>query len=170
LITIREERPEDVEAIRAVNQETFGQPQEGQLIDALRANGGVALSLVATLNDRVVGHIAYSSVSVGPDAENIVGAGLGPMGVLPEYQRRGIGTKLVETGNEILRDRGCSIIVVLGHPEYYPRFGFKPASGFGLRCEWDVPDQAFMALVFDPAKMKRVSGLVKYRPEFSSIA
>ena len=98
-----------------------------------------------------------------------MGAGLGPMAVLPEYQRQGIGGKLIETGNQKLREAGCPFIVVVGHPEYYPRFGFKPASGYGMKCEWDVPDNVFMVLVTDRSKMKGVSGLAKYRQEFSDV-
>lgn len=169
MVTIREERPEDIEAIRAVNQEAFGQPQEARLIDALRTNGGVLLSLVATLNRRVVGHILYSPLSVGSDREKPTGAALGPMAVVPQYQRQGIGGKLIEIGNQKLREVGCPFIVVLGHPEYYPRFGFKPASGYGIQCEWDVPDEVFMVLVMDQSIMKGVSGLAKYRQEFSSL-
>ena len=170
MIIIRGERPEDIEEIRILNRLAFGQAQESELIDALRANDGILLSLVAVQKDRVVGHVLYSSVSIEVSAERIVAAGLGPIAVLPELQRQGIGAQLVETGNEILRERGLSIVVVLGHPEYYPRFGFQPASGYGLRCEWDVPDAAFMVLVLDDAEVKDVSGLVKYRPEFSSVA
>jgi putative acetyltransferase len=170
LLTVRQERPEDIEAIRVVNQAAFGQPQEGRLVDALRANGAVLLSLVATFDDRVVGHILYSPVAVGSGGETVIGAGLGPMAVLPEYQRRGIGGKLIETGVRDLREIGCPLIVVLGHPEYYPRFGFEPASRYGIRCEWDVPDNVFMALVLDPLKMKGVLGLARYRQEFSIVA
>ena len=169
MATIREERPGDIEIIRAVNQKAFGQPQEGQLVDALRTNGGVLLSLVATLSGRVAGHILYSPVSIGPDGEKVIGAGLGPMAVLSGYQRQGIGGRLIETGNQKLREVGCPFIVVLGHPEYYPRFGFKPAGGYGIQCEWDVPDNVFMVLVMDQSKMKGVSGLAKYRHEFSSV-
>jgi putative acetyltransferase len=152
-----------------VNQKAFGQPQEGQLVDALRTNGGVLLSLVATLNGHVVGHILYSPLSVSSDGGKVVEAGLGPMAALPEYQRRGIGGKLIETANQKLREVGCPFIVVLGHPEYYPRFGLKPASGYGIRCEWNVPDNVFMVLVMDQLKMKGVSRLAKYRQEFFSV-
>ena len=169
MVTIRAERLEDIETIRAVNQEAFGQPQEGQLVDTLRTNGGVWLSLVATFNDRVVGHILYSPVTVGSGAEKVIGVGLGPMAVFPEYQRQGIGGRLIETGNQKIREAGHSFIVVLGHPEYYPRFGFKPAGGYGIKCEWDVPDNVFMVMVLDPSKMKGVSGLAKYRDEFSRV-
>jgi putative acetyltransferase len=167
VIEIREERPADVAAIHDVNKDAFGQEQEARIVDALRANEAALLSLVATIHGRVVGHIMYSPISVGADA---VGAALGPMAVLPEYQRQGIGTLLVERGNQILKDRGCLFIIVVGHPKYYPRFGFKPASSRGIKCEWDVPDDAFMLVVLDETKMDGVSGFAKYRHEFSSIS
>lgn len=89
------------------------------------------------------------------------------MAVLPEYQRQGIGSALVNKGIEILRERGCPFIIVLGHPEYYPRFGFMQASTRGLTCQWDsVPDEAFMLLVLDSDKMNNVSGIASYRYEF----
>jgi len=166
-IEIREERPDDVAAVRDLNRRAFGQDQEGNIVDALRANGAVLLFLVATLNDRVVGHIVYSPLSI---SRNITGAALGPMAVLPECQRQGIGSKLIEAGNQKLKDAGCPFIIVVGHADYYPRFGFKPASGHGIKCEWDVPDDVFMLLVLDRAKMKAVSGLARYRHEFSSVS
>lgn len=90
------------------------------------------------------------------------------MAVLPEHQREGVGSKLIETGNRQLKDAGCPFIIVVGHAGYYPRFGFRPARAHGITCEWDVPDDAFMLLVLDPGKMQGVSGLAKYRQEFSS--
>lgn len=92
------------------------------------------------------------------------------MAVLPEYQRQGIGGMLIKAGSQQLRDAGHPFIVLVGHPEYYPRFGFEPAGRHGLCCEWDVPDNVFMVLVLDAAKMQDVSGVAKYRPEFSSLA
>ena len=165
-VEIRDERPEDVVAIREVNRRAFGQGQEGNIVDALRANGAVVLSLVATLSDRVVGHIMYSPATIG----DITGAALGPMAVLPEYQRQGIGSKLVETGNQKLKQARCPFVIVVGHPNYYPRFGFKPASALAISCEWDVPDDVFMLLLLDEMKMMGVSGLVKYRHEFSTVS
>lgn len=163
---IREERPDDVAAIRDLNKRAFGQGQEGNIVDALRSNGAVLLSLVATLNGQVVAHIMYSPLSVGGQ---VTGAALGPVAVLPEYQRQGIGSKLVEAGNQKLKDAGCPFVIVLGHANYYPRFGFRPASAHGIECEWEVPDNEFMLLVLDQTKMQGVSGLAKYRHEFSSV-
>jgi putative acetyltransferase len=166
LVDIREEHPGDVTAIRDLNKRAFGQDQEANIVDALRSNGAVLLSLVATLNGRLVGHIMYSPLSVGSE---VTGAALGPMAVLPEYQRQGIGSKLVEAGNRKLKDAGCPFVIVLGHANYYPRFGFRPASAHGIKCEWEVPDNVFMLLVLDQMKMPGVSGLAKYRHEFSSV-
>jgi putative acetyltransferase len=163
LIEIREERPDDVATVRDLNKRAFGQDQEANIVDALRANGAALLSLVATVDDRVVGHIMYSPLSVG----DVNGAALGPMAVLPERQRQGIGSKLVEAGNRKLKDAGRPFIIVVGHADYYPRFGFTPAREHGIKCEWDVPNDVFMLLILDEAKMQRVSGLARYRHEFS---
>ncbi|MGH8286008.1 MAG: GNAT family N-acetyltransferase [Steroidobacteraceae bacterium] len=166
LVEIREELLGDVAAIRDLNKRAFGQDQEGNIVDALRSNGAVLLSLVATLNGRVVGHIMYSPLSVGGE---VTGAALGPMAVLPEYQRQGIGSRLVEAGNRKLKDTGCPFVIVVGHANYYPRFGFRAASTHGIKCEWEVPDNVFMLLVLDQTKMLGVSGSARYRHEFSSV-
>src|SRR5262245_32161319 len=137
MIDIREEQPDDFAAIREVNRQAFGQEQEGNIVDALRSNGASILSLVATVDGQVAGHIMYSPITIDG---KITGAALGPMAVLPEYQRQGIGSRLIETGNRKLKDAGQPFIIVLGHAEFYPRFGFAPASAHGIRCEWEVPD------------------------------
>jgi putative acetyltransferase len=169
-LTLRHEDPADSGAIRAIHDRAFGQPQEGRLVDALREHGGVLLSLVAMAEGELVGHILYTPVSIAVGGKEVLGVGLGPMAVLPEFQRRGIGTRLVEAGNRKLREAGVPFIVVVGHPEYYPRFGFVPASKHELSCEWDVPDEVFMVLVTDRETMAGVSGLARYRAEFSSFA
>ena len=95
--------------------------------------------------------------------------GLAPMAVLPKYQGQRIGSKLVEAGLEILREQGCSFVIVLGYPEFYPRFGFVPASRYGLRCQWEgVPDEAFMVLVLDELSMAGMTGVARYREEFDA--
>ncbi len=108
----------------------------------------------------------YSPASVG----DVIGVGLGPMAVLPKHQRRGVGSKLVDAGNGKLKEAGCPFIIVLGHPNFYPRFGFAPARSRGITCEWDVPDEVFMLLVLDQTQMQGVSGLARYRPEFSTVS
>jgi putative acetyltransferase len=165
VIEIREEHPDDIAAIGVVNRRAFGRDQEGNIIDALRSNGAALLSLVATVHGRVVGHIMYSPLTVG----EVMGAALGPMAVLPEYQRQGIGSQLVREGTQRLKETGCPFIVVVGHAHYYPRFGFTPARAHGITCEWDVPDDAFLVLVLDEAKTGRVSGTARYRTEFLTV-
>jgi putative acetyltransferase len=164
-VETRPERPEDIPTLRDVNNAAFGREQEANIVEALRSNGAALLSLVAVLNGQVVGHILYSPASVG----NVAGAALGPMSVLPEYQRQGIGSALVEAGNRYLKDTRCPFIVVLGHPTFYPRFGFRPASMNGIRCDWDVSDDVFMLLVLDEQRMQGVSGSARYRDEFSTV-
>jgi putative acetyltransferase len=163
---VREEQPDDIPSIREVNQRAFGQDQEANIVDALRANGAALLSLVATVEGRVVGHIMYSPLRV----DDLIGAALGPMAILPEYQRRGVGTSLVEAGNRQLSQQGLPFIVVVGHPEFYPRFGFTPASRRHISSEWSLPDEVFMILVLDEARMSGVTGVARYRDEFSTVA
>ena len=155
----------DADAIRQVNMEAFGQPQEAQLVDALRGSCNDLLSLVAADGDEIVGHILFSPAFVA----DVRGVGLGPMAVSPERQRDGIGSELVRAGLAKLEERGCPFVIVLGHADYYPRFGFERASARGVRCRWDVPDEVFMLLVLDKTAMSGVSGLARYRPEFAQV-
>ena len=162
---IREERPDDFAAIREVNRLAFGQTQEGELVDALRANDGILLSLVAVSGSKIVGHILYSPIVVGA----FKGAALGPVAVLPDYQRQSIGSQLVAAGNRRIAEAGYPFVIVLGHADFYPRFGFKPAAALGITCQWDVPDDVFMVLIIDSTKIEGMSGLAQYRTEFSMV-
>ena len=165
-IEIRDEHADDATAIRDLHRQAFGQDQEGNLVEALRSNGAVSLSLVATLGGHVVGHILYSPLSVS----EVQGVALGPMAVLPEHHHRGIGSELVEAGNRRLKEARCPFIIVVGHADFYRRFGFEPASTRGITCEWELPDEVFMVLALDSAQMQGVSGLAKYRREFSDVS
>ncbi|MFH1623815.1 MAG: N-acetyltransferase [Pseudomonadota bacterium] len=166
-IRIREERPEDIDQVRSVNDAAFGQASEGRIVDQLRRTDGEAISLVAVLGEKVVGHIFFSSVRVEAEQGLIKGMGLAPMAVLPEHQREGVGSKLVTEGLKKIKEKRYPFVVVLGHEKYYPRFGFKPASEYGLKCQWDgVPDEVFMVIIYDKNKMKGVSGIANYREEF----
>jgi putative acetyltransferase len=164
---IRDEALHDVEAIRRLNTLAFGQSQEADIVDRLRRNCDELLSLVAVKDDRVVGHILFSPVTIEKDDRRIKGAGLAPMAVLPEYQRQGIGSELVKAGIERLRNMDCPFVIVLGHPEYYSRFGFELASRYGIESDWDFPDEAFMVLVLDEVRMRGVSDVATYRSEFA---
>ena len=168
MITVRAEAAADIPAVHRVNELAFGRPGEADLVDALRAAARPYISLVAAEEGQVVGHIFFSPVTL--EAEDSGGAilGLAPMAVLPEHQRLGIGSQLVRAGLEECRRTGCDAVVVLGHPEYYPRFGFVPASRKGLRCEYPVPDEVFMVTELRPHALSR-QGLVKYRPELAGV-
>jgi putative acetyltransferase len=167
--TIRRERPEDVSEIRHVNELAFGQPAEADLVEKLRQACADSLSLVAD-DGGIVGHILFTPVVAEGTARHVVGMGLAPMAVLPDRQRQGIGSQLVRRGLDILRGRGCPFVVVVGHPEYYPRFGFELASKHSLVSQWEgVPDAAFMVLVLDPGAMAGASGVAKYRDEFNEV-
>lgn len=165
-VDVRLEQPSDLASIRDVNCLAFGQPLEADIVDALREAGALTLSLVAAVDARVVGHILFSPVTLG----EVEGVGLAPMAVLPEFQRQGVGSALIREGLARLHRVGCPFVVVLGHPDYYPKFGFTSARSRGITCEWDVPDEAFMMLVFDAERMRDATGLARYRPEFSSAA
>jgi putative acetyltransferase len=165
---IRDERAEDVGAIHRTNELAFGRPDEAELVDALRGNGAVTLSLVAEIGEEIAGHILFSPVEIVRDGDRETAVGLAPMAVLPSRQRLGIGSQLIREGIDRLRLAGHGAIVVLGHPEYYPRFGFTRASTFGLRCEFQCPDEAFMALELRQGALGSRPALVRYRPEFSA--
>jgi putative acetyltransferase len=166
MIRIRPQTAADSPRVRALNEAAFGQPLEAALVERLQAACPEAVSLVADDGD-VVGHILFTPVRVESEGRAVEGMGLAPMAVRPDRQRQGIGSALVRRGVEILRSRGCPFVVVVGHPPYYPRFGFEPASTHFLRSQWDgIPDDAFMVLVLDPAAMTGVAGVARYRPEF----
>jgi len=162
---IRSERPEDVASIHRVNELAFGTPAEADLVDALRKDADPFLSLVAVVDGEIVGHILFTPVSVEGACRM---AGLAPMAVLPEHQNRGLGSRLVDAGLAACARLGFGAVAVLGHPEYYPRFGFEPASRHGLRSEYDVPDEVFMVKELEPEALSRCRGLIRYRPEFAS--
>jgi putative acetyltransferase len=167
-VMIRREEPRDAGAVRRVNELAFGQPNEANIVRELTAAGASTLSLVAEIDGYVVGHILFSPVTIDTPAGQVTAIGLAPMAVLPDQQRKGIGTRLVQEGLAELQRLGHEVVVVVGHPDYYPRFGFKRASQFGLRTEIDCPDEAFMAIELRPGALVGRGGMVRYRPEFCS--
>jgi putative acetyltransferase len=152
-----------------VNRLAFGSDNEGSLVDSLRINARPFISLVALVDDQVVGHISFSPVSIESPMGTFNAMGLAPMSVKPEYQNQGIGSQLVRAGLDQCARIGETNIVVLGHPRYYPRFGFVPASQKGLRCEYDVPDDTFMVLELAPGSLAGRTGLVRYHPHFANV-
>ena len=161
-MTIRPEQPTDATGIRAVLMSAFPTDAEARLVEALRASGRLTISLVAEEGGRVVGHVAFSPVTIdGKEG----GLGLAPVAVASDYQRRGVGRQLIEDGIKRARESVTTFVVVLGHPEYYPRFGFQKASNFGLQNEYGA-DDAFMVLELRSGGLPN-GGLVKYCDEFA---
>jgi len=167
LADIRPENPKDLESIRRVNEVAFGGQAEANIVDRLRRDRVITVSLVATVESETVGNIVFSPVQVGDGSDTFESLGLGPMAVLPDFQRKGIGSRLVETGLDFCRTAGYGTVFVLGHPEFYPRFGFVPTRPIGIESEYDVPPEAFMVVELHEGKLNKLSGTVKYHQAFS---
>ncbi len=165
---VRNEAETDHAAVHALNVAAFGSPAEAELVDALRQQVRPLISLVAEENGVVVGHILFSPL-VLPGHPELRLMGLAPMAVAPERQRRGIGSALVRAGLEQCRRLGCGAVIVLGHPGYYPRFGFTPAARFGIACEYQAPAEAFMLIELEPGHLRGARGTVRYPAAFASV-
>ncbi len=170
-LTIRPELSNDYAKITQINDKAFGQPVEGKLVEALRHNPLFikGLSLVAILDRKLVGHILFSPILIKGEGKVFRSLALSPMAVLPEIQRMGIGTALVYSGLDEARAGKFGSVIVLGHRDYYPRFGFRPASGFGIFPPFDLPDDLFFAMELQPDGLSGVNGIVEYPPEFSLV-
>ena len=167
-VAVRREIPADIQAIADINEKAFGQPAEARLIEAMRRNERASISLVAAADEQIVGHILFTPVTL-EGLPPIQMMGLGPMAVLPAWQRRGIGSQLVTAGLDECTKIGCKAVVVVGHVEYYPRFGFVSASRFGLRCEYGVPDDVFMVRELTAGALAGRRGTVRYLAEFGDV-
>jgi putative acetyltransferase len=165
----RAEQIGDELAIRCVNEQAFGRAEEADLVDALRKRGASVLSMVATDNDRVVGHVLFTEAIVTEANPQFRALCLGPMAALPTHQRRGIGSQLLQRALDKCRELDYDAVVVIGHPGFYPRFGFVPAKLKHIRCEFDVPDEAFMVLELREDALAGRTGIVRYQPEFSEV-
>lgn len=168
MLTIRPEIPSDRESIYRVNHEAFGQEVESRLVDALRLSSAFIpeLSLVALEDSEIVGHILFTRLTLRDDSVTHPALALAPMAVSPAWQRRGIGSALVRRGLADARELGHRVVIVVGHPSYYPRFGFQPAKPFGIHPPFDVPEDAFLVLELQPGALDGVHGRVEYPPEF----
>ncbi len=170
LVTIRNEQPRDALAIRRVIEQAFGQPAEADLVEALRRSHALTVSLVAEIGGEVVGHVAFSPITIETRDASHDALGLAPLAVSPAQQRRGIGSMLVRHGLDACRAADKPIVVVVGHPEYYRRLGFVAASSHGIRCSFEVPAEAFLVAELVPGALTGCAGIVKYRPEFDPVS
>ena len=163
---IREERTSDLKAIHRVHELAFDSSAEAQLVDLLRSRGVAAISLVAEDGGEIVGHILFSPVSIDPPARGWRALGLAPVAVVPERQRQGIGKSLIDEGLQRCKERGFHLVVVLGDPAYYTKFGFMRSKHFGLGNEYQA-DEHFMVVELTPRVLDSFTGLVKYASEFN---
>ena len=168
---IRQQLPKDAPAVRQVNTLAFGRKEEAQLVEAILATPGAIpeLSLVAVVDDKIVGHILFSPIVIETADGAIPAISLAPMAVLPEYQGQGIGSALVRWGLDACKSLGHRIIIVLGHTEYYPRFGFSAELAKDLVCPYGEVGEAWMALELQPGALKDVRGVVRYPPAFDGV-
>jgi putative acetyltransferase len=166
MIAIRDEQEADIPRVHELNSLAFEDETEANLVDALRETAQPVISLVATEDDTVVGHIMFTPVELSHSSSLTI-IGLAPMAVTPDRQRCGIGSALVNEGLNRCTEMGAGAVVVLGHSAYYPRFGFVPASTMGIACEYDVPDEAFMVHELTPGYLAGATGTIKYHEAFA---
>lgn len=168
---IRPEIESDYSSITEVNDRAFGGPAEGRLVERLRntADFHAELSLVAELDGQIIGHILFHPVVIRAVDSERPALALAPMSVLPENQKQGIGSRLVEEGLRRAKQLGHKAVVVLGHPKYYPRFGFQPASSWSIKVPFDAPDEAVMALELESGALQGKGGAVEYPAEFLNV-
>lgn len=166
MVEIRKETEKDFAEVFQVVSLAFGDEAEARLVEKLRKIPHI--SLVALLDEKIVGHICFSPVSTETDEQTNFW-GLAPMAVSPEFQNQGIGSKLIREGLKVCAAEGREAIFVLGHANYYPRFGFEIAKIRGFTCEYPVPDEHFMVLELKRDALKGKQGLIKYSAEFSEL-
>ena len=169
MTTTHPESQADHDAVRAVHVAAFPTPAEAGLVDGLRGAGRAVVSLVARQDERVVGHVLLSPMSVESNPAGLTVLGLAPLAVLPELQRRGVGSALMHAATARCRELGVAAVVLIGDPAYYGRFGFETASRFGLVCEYDVPEEAFVVLELVNGALAQLGGLARYSPEFAEL-
>ena len=166
--TIRKEEEKDHKQIHEVNKLAFQQENESNLIEKIRKSENFVpeLSIVAEINNRIVGHILFSKIKIMGDSD-YESLALAPVAVIPEFQKRGIGSELVKIGIDKAKELGFDSIIVLGHKEYYPKFGFQRASKWDIKCPFEVPDEVFMAIELTEKAFEGKAGTVKYPDEFN---
>ncbi len=167
MLSLREETPDDVHAIREVHAAAFGRSAEGRLVDRLRNDGLVVASIVAVVNTQVVGSIVFSALPIQTRAGRIESVALAPMAVMPEHQHRGIGTTLLDEGLRICKQRGKAAAIVLGHPSFYRRFGFSSDAAKGIKGPYSGP--AWMVLELIEGTMRDIEGTVTYPDAFAEV-
>ena len=165
MIEIRAEQEGECQEIRQVIVAAFGGDTEANLVELLRDRNKAPVALVAVSNNKIVGHVMFSPVTITLAPKVFRAVGLAPLSILPEFQRQGIGSMLAREGLKKCAVAGFEMAVVLGDPDYYPRFGFSRASLYGLGNEYGA-DEHFMAIELKNGALDKISGIVRYSPEF----
>lgn len=169
MINVRREQPDDIAAIHAINTAAFGRTGEADLVDALRDNAHLTLSLLAEVDDHRVGHIAFSPATITSPNGGWTALALGPLAVLPSHQRIGIGTALVRAGLAVCLEMGHDVVFLLGHHTYYPRFGFTPSQPQGVWWANNPTDALhFMVAELRPNALAGRTGAMRFAPEFEA--
>lgn len=168
MIKFRPENDKDRAAIFETNKLAFPEDNEARLVDMLRESESYVngLSIVAENDGEIVGHILFSKLKIESPEGDFVVLSLAPLAVKPDFQRQGIGSGLIKEGIKACKMSGYKAIVVVGHPEYYPRFGFTSAREKGLEAPFPVPDEAFMIYELSPGSLDNIRGVIRYPPEF----
>lgn len=163
-VTIRPEEKEDIPEIRSVLIKAFGQEDEAELVDRIRRSKHFipSLSLVAEYRGNILGHIMFSSIWISNNSNRYPSLALAPVSVHPDYQRQGIGGKLIMRGLFEATNLGHESVILLGDADYYPRFGFEPAETWDITPPFDVPSENFMAVELIPEGLRNKSGTVVY--------
>lgn len=171
MVTVRAERPEDYAAISEVLRLAFKREVEANLVGALRKTKEFLpkLSLVALKDGVVVGHIMFHPIKIHTEGQTVPALILAPLSVRPEFQDAGIGSVLMRQGLAQCRELGNRLVIVVGHPGYYPKFGFVQAMPKGLKATFKVPSEVFMVLELVPGAMDGIHGLVECPPEFDGV-
>lgn len=167
-MNVRRETEVDLPAVYALNVSAFDTNAEAELVEALRGKVSNHISLVAETAGRIVGHIMFTPVDLLGCSSALI-MGLAPMAVKKEFRNQGVGSALIKLGIEACAESKAGALVVLGHPNYYPKFGFETASKFDLSCEYDVPEDVFMALEIIPGYLAKKSGVIKYHEIFAGV-
>lgn len=171
MVSFAQEKNNNILSIQEVVTAAFGRTSEAKLVEAIRntQNFIPELSIVATEKENLIGHILFSPIVIETQRQTFSALALAPLAVIPTRQREGIGTELVQFGLSKCCELDHNLVIVLGHPNYYLRFGFQPANQFGIRAPFPVPEQAFMILELKPDTLENVNGLVKYPAYFDEV-
>ena len=171
-LKIRQEIKDDIKEIYEINTLAFGRENEAKLVDLLRDGDTFVpeLSLVATIDNKIVGHILFTKIKIADDKQNEFDSlALAPMAVKPDIQKNGIGGQLIRAGLDKARELNFKSVIVLGHEHYYPKFGFVPTNRWNIKSPFDVPTNVFMGIELMEGGLKTVSGTVKYPKEFDTV-